>query len=484
MKSSNVISSLIWKFMERGGVQIVQFVISMVIARILSPNDYGIVAIITVFTSLATVFVQSGIATAIVQRKEVTSLELSSVFYYSICIAALSYGILYFTAPFIAKFYDMPQITNSLRVASLILFPGAFNSVQNGLVARKMEFKKQCVSSMISAIISGIIGIVLAVLNKGVWALVIQQLSYQVIACLTLLIFVRWFPTFEFSYIRTIGMLKYGIKILGARLVDTIFHNIENIVIGKKYNSETLAVYSKGKQFPLIIIDNLDGSIQNVMLPVFSRKQDDLKMLQSSVRQTISLSTYVTFPAMAGLAAVASPLIYLVLGEKWMSCVPFLQIYCLTSALFPFQTANLQAFNALGRSDVYFWITTIKRIISIVVLCIAVFCFKSVIAIAIATVLFEIAGIIITVAVNQKLLKYSFAELLIDTFPNLALSMVMFFIIIGIGEISMSVFLKLILEIIVGIACYISFSILFKNQNFTYILQILRKQFFSQSHKN
>lgn len=474
MKGSNVISSLIWKFMERGGVQIVQFVISIVIARILSPNDYGIVAIITVFTSLATVFVQSGIATAIVQRKEVTSLELSSVFYYSIFVAALFYGVLYITAPFIAKFYDMHQITNSLRVAALTLFPGAFNSVQNGLVARKMVFKKQCVSSMISAIISGVIGVVLAILNTGVWALVIQQLSYQIIVCLTLFMFVKWHPTLEFSYIKTIRMLKYGIKILGARLVDTIFHNIENLVIGKKYNSETLAVYTKGKQFPLIIIDNLDGSIQNVMLPVFSRKQDDLKMLQISVRQTISLSTYVAFPAMAGLAAIASPLIYLVLGEKWMSCVPFLQIYCLTSALFPFQTANLQAFNAVGRSDVYFWITTIKRIISIVILCIAVFCFKSVIAIAIATVLFEIAGIIITVTANQKILKYSLLELLIDTLPNFALSMVMFFIIIAIGTISMPVFLKLILEIIVGITCYIGFSILTKNQNFTYILQIFR----------
>ena len=475
VKHNNIISSLIWKFMERGGVQIVQFVISMVIARILSPNDYGIVAIITVFTSLATVFVQSGIATAIVQRKEITSLELSSVFYYSICVAALSYGVLYITAPFIADFYDMPQITYSLRVASLILFPGAFNSVQNGLVARKMAFGKQCVSSMVSAITSGLIGIVLAILNTGVWALVIQQISYQVIVCFTLLIFIKWHPTLEFSYSKTIGMLKYGIKILGARLVDTIFHNIENLVIGKKYNSETLALYSKGKQFPLIIIDNLDGSIQNVMLPVFSRKQDDLKTLHSSVRQTISLSTYIVFPAMAGLAAVASPLIYLVLGEKWMSCVPFLQIYCLTSALFPFQTANLQAFNALGRSDVYFWITSIKRIIAIAILCIAVFCFKSVIAIAIATVLFEIAGIIITIIANKKILKYTLLELLSDTVPNLVLSMAMFFIIIAIGTVSMSAFLKLILQVVVGITCYVGLSILTKNKNLRSILKILKK---------
>lgn len=475
VSKNKVISSLIWKFMERGGVQIVQFIISMVIARILSPNDYGIVAIITVFTSLATVFVQSGIATAIVQRKEITSLELSSVFYYSICVAALFYGVLYLAAPFIADFYNMPQITYSLRVSSLILFPGAFNSVQNGLVARMMAFKKQCVSSMVSAIISGLIGIVLAKLNIGVWALVIQQLSYQIIVCFTLLIFIRWRPTLEFSYSKTMGMLKYGIKLLGARLVDTIFHNIENLVIGKKYNSETLALYSKGKQFPLIIIDNLDGSIQNVMLPVFSRKQDDLKTLRSSVRQTISLSTYIVFPAMAGLAAVASPLIYIVLGEKWMSCVPFLQIYCLTSALFPFQTANLQAFNALGRSDVYFWITTIKRIIAIAILCIAVFCFKNVIAIAISTILFEIAGIIITIIANKRILKYGLFELLKDTVPNLLLSTMMFFVVLAIGLVPISAFLKLILQIITGAICYVGFSILTKNRNLTLIIKILKK---------
>lgn len=471
-----VIGLLIWKFLERGGVQIVQFIVSIVIARILNPEYYGIISIITVFTTLATVFVQSGLCTAIIREKNICSVQLSSIFYYSLSISTILYFILFVCAPWISEFYQIPQLTSSLRVMSLILFPGAFNSVQNALIARKMAFRQQCIGSLIAAALSGTLGIILAVLNTGVWALVFQQLSYQVFICFILFLYVKWVPKWEFSFRQTIGLFKYGIKLLGARLVDTIFHNVESLVIGKKFNSEMLALYTKGKQFPLIVIDNLDGSIQSVMFPVYAKNQDNKDKLLTSVRQTVSLSTYIVFPAMAGLAAVAYPLILLALGEQWIGSVPFLQIYCLSSALFPFQTANLQAFNAIGRSDVYFWIMTVKRVIAAIILCVAVFCFQSILAIAWATVLFEIVGILITMIANVRVLKYSVKNLISDTMPNIMTAVIMFMIINPLSRISLPMILILFIQIIIGVIIYVILSWITKNKNFYILLNNIKKR--------
>lgn len=474
-KKESVVQSLLWKLFERGGVQIVRFVVSIVIARILSPSEYGVISIITIFVSLATCFVQSGLSTALVRKSEIDAEDLSSVFFYGLFVAILLYIILFFFAPLIESYFKIEQLAISIRLTAVVLFPGAYNSVQNAIVARNMQFHKQFIGGLVAAIISGVIGIILALFNFGVYALVAQQITYQVCACICLQCLVKWLPKFKFSFNKTQQLLKFGMKILGGTLVDTLFHNIESLVIGKKYKSESLALYDKGKQFPLIIIDNLDGTIQTVMLPVFSLKQNNIELLKKAVRDTINLSTFISFAAMSGLSAIGYSLIYVVLGEKWLGAVPFLQIYCVTAALFPFQTANLQAFSALGESGAYFCILTIKRAVSLLILCIAIFCFSSIYAIVIATVLFEVVGVLVTCLYNKKLLNYKMGELLKDTLPNLLIALFMFCVVYAMSYIKISQYLLLVLQVTVGCICVFIVAKLSKNTAYCRISDYIKK---------
>ncbi len=486
LSKNKVISSLAWKFFERGGIQVVQFIISIVIARLLTPEAYGIVAIVTIFTSISNVFVVSGMGTALMQKKNIDDTESSSVFFYSTAVAGVAYILLFIFAPLISGFYQIKELTVVLRIMSLSLFPSALNCVQNAVAAINMEFRKQFISGFSAALISGILGIVSAYLNFGVWALVVQQLSCQIFASMFMWFLLKWRPKAIFSFNKTKNLLKYGVNILGASLIDTIYHNLENLIIGKKFSASILAFYSKGKQFPLIMIDNVDGAINSVMLPVYSKMQENKKRLTSAVRTSVSTSVYIVFPIMIGLACVGEPLISLVLGDAWSECVIYLQIYCLVSALFPLQTTTLQAIKALGYSSVFLRLQTIKRIIGVIVLAITIVCFNNPIAIAISCVIIEIIAIFINFTANKKLLNYSLKEQAVDVLPSLLLSLAMGIIVILIGVLCSSMHDVFVLGIqtISGIAIYIILSYLFHLKVFYEIFNLTKKFFNKQPNRN
>lgn len=478
MNGESTIKSLIWKFMERGGLQIVQFLVSLVLARLLSPAEYGIVSIISIFTTLSMVFVQSGLGTALIQKKNINELELSSVFYYSLFFAIFLCLLLSIFAGNIADFYNMQDLRICLPVMSLVLFPGAYNTVQNALVARKMLFNKQFFSSMIAAIMSGGIGIIFALLDFGVWALIAQQLSYQILNCIILSFSVKWHPQFLFSFSSTKQLLKFGSRLLFATLTDTLFHNLESLVIGKKFSGSTLALYDKGKMFALVMINNLDGAIQTVMLPIYSKQQDQIEVLKKNLRMTISLTTFLTFPTMMGLLAVSKPLILLMLGDKWESAIPFMQIYCVTASLFPLQTANLQVYNAIGKSNIYFKCIFQKRIFSLIVLLLAVILFDSVYAIAFSTILFEVIGIIILICTNTKYLSYSFVDICKDVGMNIVISILMVLFIHGLSIFNINnQMLLLLIDVISGALFYVFFSVILKNPSYIFFMKILKRKF-------
>lgn len=466
--------SLVWKFSERFGVQFVQFVVSIVIARILDPDEYGQVALLTIFISLATVFVQSGLSTALVQKKDADETDCSSVFFYSLAMAAALYATLFFLAIPIADFYGMPGLVPLLRVLSLTLFPGALNSLQNAILARRMLFRIQFRSSMVAVVTSGGAGIAAALVGWGAWALVAQQLLYQVAICVVLMILLKWRPTLSFSFDRTKVLLSYGVKLLGANLVDTLYHNLESLIIGKKYFSEALAFCNKGKMFPLTLVDNIDGSIQSVMLPVYSSKQDSPAELKAMLRRTTALSTYLVFPFMVGLAAVAEPIVGLLLGDKWLGCVPYLQIYCAAAMLFPLQTNNAQAFNAMGRSDVYLKTMVVKRLIGLVVLAVATFAFDDPLAIIVACVVVEAVGVAANFPPNRSLFGYTVGEQAKDVLPNLFISALMGCCVypclwLGLGDLP-----TLLLQVLVGVAAYALLSAFFRNPSWGYLIEKLR----------
>ena len=471
----NIVSSLIWKFLERGGVQVTQFIVSIIIARLLVPADYGAVALLMIFISIATVFVQSGLNTALVQKKDADEVDITSVFYYSIGLSAIIYLCLFLCAECIADFYGMPDLIILLRVLALTLFPGALNSLQIAILSKRMMFKKQFYSSMAAAIVSGVMGILMAYNGYGTWALVGQQLSYQIVVCIVLLLLVDWHPKFIFSFNRTKSLLSFGVKLLGARLIDTVYHNLESLIIGKMFSAETLAFCNEGKQFPLTLIDNIDGSVQSVMLPAYSAKQDDLSSVKQLLRKTISLSTYLVFPAMFLLAVSGEPIIYLLLGSKWLNSVPYLQLFCIMAMLFPLQTANLQAINALGRSDVYLKLMTLKRSIGLVLLLVSVFIWYSPFAVIVAALVVEILAILVNVPSNYKILGYSLKEMLCDIVPNLLISVIMGIICYFVLFVIHDMFFALMIQIILGSVSFILLSLVFKSTNLKYIINLIKK---------
>jgi len=469
-----VIKSLAWKFFEQGGVQVVQFIIGIILARILTPYDYGAVAMLTIFTSLASVFVQSGLSSALIQKKDANETDFSSVTIYCFALAVLIYGLLFFAAPAIASFYNMPQLTAILRVMALILFPGALSSIQLAILTRNLAFEVQFYASMITALLSGGLGVYLALHGFGAWALVFQQLGYQVFLCILLWFLIPWRPTFSFSYVRTKSLLSFGSKLLGATLIDTLYHNLESLILGKKYSAETLAFCNKGKMFPLILINNIDGAIQQVMFSVYSKKQDDLVLIKQMLRRTMATSTFFVFPAMLGLACVAKPLVLIVLGEKWAPAIPYLQLYCLISMCFPLQTANLQAINALGRSDVYFKLMLLKRLGGVVILALAVILFSTPFSIIWACFATEILAILINLRPNIYLLNYRPLEMLRDMGPNLLLALWMAVISYSLLFLLDTPWLCLPVQCVAGGISYLFFAWLFGNPNWVYLVDKLK----------
>ena len=371
-KKTKVLASLIWKLMERLGAQGVSFIVQIILGRLLMPEDFGAIAIVTVFITLSNVFVQSGFNTALIQKKDADDKDFSSVFYLSTFIATMLYVLLFFTSPYIADYYSSPQLTQVLRVLAIILFFGAFNSIQNAYVARNMMFKKLFFSSTGSVIFSGIVGVIAAYLGLGVWALVLQQITYNLSVSVILWFTVKWRPRLLFSLSKVKVLFSFGWKLLASSLLNTLYMDIRTLIIGRIYNSSMLGFYNRGVQFPKLIVTNMDGAIQSVMLPALSDEQDNKKRVKEMVRRAIVTSSFLVFPMMVGLAVVAEPMIKIVLTDKWLPAAPFLQIFCASYALIPIHTANLQAINALGRSDVFLKLEIIKKVIGILILAISI----------------------------------------------------------------------------------------------------------------
>lgn len=476
MKNENikneVISSLIWKFLERIGTQGVQFIVSIILARLLLPSDYGVVSMILVFTAIANVFIQTGFSTSLIQKKDSDELDFSSVFYISLLIAAICYVILFFAAPIIASFYNMPAITSILRVISLTLFFGAINSVQNAKIAKEMKFKKLFLSSLVAILISGTTGVLMAYKGFGPWALVGQQITNSIATTIILWFTSGWKPKLMFSINRVKSLLSYGWKILCSALLDTIYQNIYNLVIGKFYSSSTLGNYNKGEQFPKLIAVNVDGAISSVMLPAYSKQQDRKDKLKKMVRRSIVTSSLLLFPMMFGLAAVAETVVKVLLTENWLGCVPFMQLLCIVYALYPINTANLQVIKALGKSDYFLKLEIIKKIIGLIVLIVTLP--FGVPQMAIGQVLVAILSTFINAFPNRKLLNYNYFEQIKDLFPTLIISIIMFIIVYSFNFINLNMYILLIIQILVGVIIYFGLAYIFKLESLNYMIEILK----------
>lgn len=466
-----IISSLFWKLMERAGVQGIQFLVMIILARLLLPEDFGIIVIVTIFIMIANIFVQSGFNTALIQKKNVDEVDFSSVFYLNLFVTTLLYVVLFFIAPFIASFYEEPQLIIILRILSLSLFLGAINSIQNAIISRRMQFKKLFFSGLGASIVAGIISIAAAYTGFGVWALVAHQLTSQLLVTVILWLTLDWRPKFLFSTERLRSLFSFGWKLLFSSLLDSFYSNVRSLIIGKMFSPALLGFYSRGDQFPSFLVNNINGSIQSVMLPALASHQDNRKRVKEMVRRSIVTSSFVIFPMMVGLAVIAEPLVTVLLTEKWLPSVPFLQIFCIAYALWPIHTANLQAINALGRSDIYLKLEIIKKLVGIEILIVTIP--YGVYAMAIGVGVSSVLSSFINAYPNSMLLNYSILEQFYDITPSFFLSLLMGAMIYPIHWLGFSAILTLIVQIVAGIIIYVVFAKLFKMECFTYLVMTM-----------
>lgn len=473
----SVITSLIWKFLERIGTQGVQFVVAIVLARLLAPADFGMIALVTVFIALANVFVQSGLNTALIQKKCADNLDFSTVFYASLAIAALLYCLLFICAPLLADFYNgQTKLIPIIRILGTILLLGAINSVQEAYVARNMMFKKLFYRSIGAIIPSGIFGIALAYLDFGIWALVGQQLMNSALICAIMWFTVKWRPQLAFSFTRFRHLFSFGWKLLCSALLDTGYRNIRDLVIGKMFTSADLGFYNRGDQFPKIIIGNINASIQSVLLPSLSTEQDNCERLKQLARRSIKTSAFLILPMMTGLAAIAKPLTLVVLGEKWLPAVPFIQICCFSYAFWPIHTTNLSAINAVGRSDVFLKLEIIKKTYGLAALVLAIWLFRTPIGIAMSAAITAPLGSFVNAYPNKKLLNYGFVEQMKDFFPSFILSAVMGIVVYVLSlVVDVSPLLQLFLFTFMGVCFYLGVAKILQFESLEYIMQAIRE---------
>ena len=366
--SKNVFSNFIWRFLERFGAKAVELIVSIILARLLAPEVYGTIALVTVFTTLLNVFVDSGFGNALIQKKDADDLDFSSVFYFNIVICFTLYALMFFCAPYISRFYEMPELTPVIRVLSLTLIISGVKNVQQAYVSRNLLFKKFFFSTIGGTIVAASVGIYLAYRGYGVWALVAQQLTNATIDTLILWITVKWRPKMMFSFYRLSSLLKYGWKLLVSSLIEALYSDVRQLVIGKFYSSSDLAYYNQGNKYPNMLALNINTSIDSVLLPVMSQAQDDRQRVKAMTRRSITTSIYVMAPIMCGMCATANEIVKLLLTEKWLPCVPFFQVFCITYIFYPVHTANLNAIKAMGRSDVYLKLEVAKKIVGALIL--------------------------------------------------------------------------------------------------------------------
>ncbi len=471
MKSKSVLSNLIWRFAERCGAQGVSFIVSIVLARLLVPEIYGTIALVTVFTTVLNVFVDSGMGNALIQKKDVDDLDFSTVFYFNICICVILYAGMFLISPHIARFYNDIELIPVIRVLSLTLVISGVKNVQQAYVSRTLQFKKFFFATLGGTLGAAVVGVMIAYMGGGVWALVVQQIFNASVDTIILWITVQWRPKKMFSFERLKGLLSFGWKLLVSSLLDTFYNDIRQLIIGKMYSSIDLAYYNQGNKFPSLIITNINKSIDSVLLPVMSKEQDNAVKVKLMTRRSIKTSTYIMAPLMMGLAFCAEPIVSLVLTDKWLRCVPFLQIFCVTYMFWPIHTANLNAIKAMGRSDMFLKLEIVKKAVGLVLLFTTMRI--GVLAMAYSLLVECMLGQVINSWPNRKLLNYGYIEQLSDILPGILLAVGMGVCVWSIGKIPLPTFIVLIVQVVSGGLIYILFSIVFRLESFSYLWKII-----------
>lgn len=471
----SILYGIVWQYSQRVLVQGVHFLVSLILARLLEPKDFGVIALIGVFITIANLFIDSGFGNALIQKKEVNQLDYSSIFYTNVGVSLLLYFCLFLSAPFVASFYEIPIVKIVLRVQAIILILMSLSCVQNAILVKKMDFKKNFIINLIAVFVSSIVGIVMAYNHMGIWSLVFSQLSLNIITTILLWYIVRWRPSMAFSLARVKLMFGYSSRILLGSITNVLYNNIFNIIIGKQYTIELLGFYNRGALIPTIVVDNAANTLNQVLFPALSKIQDDRETIRRIVKRMLSIVMYLVLFLMSILFIYARPLTILFFSEKWLPMIPFMRIVCITVLFYPMILINTSMLTAIGRSDLYFKSTLLGKVISIFIVLVSI---KFGVYYMVAS---AILGTIISTSIisywSNKFIHYSLKEQFTDIMPILMVTIISAIVssLLFLFNFSNNLVL-LFIGLIFYTAIYILFSYILKVEPYIYISTYLKEK--------
>jgi teichuronic acid exporter len=464
---------LLWSSVDRFSNQGMQFVFSIILARILQPKDYGVIAMLLIFTAIAGTFVDSGFSSALIRKPDLKEKDLSTAFYFNIVVGMVCYFLLFLISPYVADFYNEPILSPILKVVGLPVFFNSLTVVQRAQFTRKVDFKTQAKISLLSTVLSGIIGVIMAYKGFGVWALAGQNVSSSIIGSFLLWYYSKWRPQTGFNKDSFQYLFGYGSKLLASGLLDTTYNNIYPMVIGKFFSATQLGFFSRAQTFAALPSSNITNILQRVTFPVLSMIQNDEEGLRRNYRKILRTSAFIIFPMMMGLCALASPLINVVLTSKWNGCVLYLQIICLAMMWYPIHAINLNLLQVKGRSDLFLRLEIIKKIVGVSIMCVTIP--LGITSMCIGLVVSSLIALVINTYYTGKLINVGYIRQMRDLFSVFINSIVMgglcFLSIMFIGN----DVLKIIVGFTIGILYYFVSSYLLRFKELGYVLSMLKK---------
>lgn len=468
-----------WSFADSALGQGVTFIVGLILARLLSPDEYGLIGIITIFVTVLNSIVDSGFSNALIRKNNATDKDYNTVFYTNLVFSLVLYVILFFCSPLIARFFDRPELVSLTRVMGFATILDALSLIQNTLLVKKLDFKTRTKASLISAIVSGLVGIVMALLGFGVWALVAQALSRQLLYTICLWSFNRWWPKIEFYWDSFKEMWSFGWKLLVSSLIDTVWKELYQVVVGKFYSPATLGQYTRGKQFASVFSQNLTVVVQRVSYPALAEIQDDKQRLANAYRKVIKTTMFATAVLLFSLGAVAEPLLYCLIGPQWHQAATFLPLICVSMSLYPLHAINLNMLKVQGRSDLFLKLEILKKIIAIFPLLVGIFI--DIYWMLVGSIITGVIAFFLNSYYSGKMLGYSSWMQLKDIAPSYTLATLIAFPVFFMKFLPLSNFVILPLQIVVGIGIFFIVCRITRNEEYVEVMS-LAKRYISKIH--
>ena len=468
-------SGMIWKFGERFIAQMVSLVVSIILARILTPDDYSVVGIVTIFFTFSNVLITSGLNTALIQKKKSDPEDYSTVLSVSIAIAIVLYLILFLSAPLIADLYKQPLLIPIFRIMGIVLLINAVKSVLCAYISVRLEFKKFFFSTIGGTLVSAVIGITMAKHGMGAWALVAQQMTNSFIDTSILFLTTHYRISFKVVPERLKSLYSYGWKIFISDLINTVYDEINPLIIGLKYKPSDLSFYTKGRSFPSILNSSISDTFAAVLFPVMSKIQDDKQRLLQYTRMYIKVASYMIFPVLFGFFAVSDSFIAILLGKHWLPAADYIRIFCLSYMFNILTKGNLQVIKAIGRSDIHLILEIIKKVSFLIVIIAFLFVAKTPVFFAYASIVNSVIALLVNTYPNKKLIGYDIKTQLLDIMPNFIIALIMGVSIYMMNYIVINRIVLLCLQIVSGALIYLMISFVVKPEGFTKSFSIIKK---------